>query len=173
MSAVQVRIFAAIQDPLMAKISSGSQLKGGVAQVAVVSIVQEAVISNLKALEQQQQRQAADGKAPEKQLIEIALSRTGRLSTRINSSISVSSIDHHQGDDELSDGLQRLGPVLSLINAVLSWRTIAAFTVTGEKQGVHEESLVPSPHYWTSKCCSCSSSAHIPHCHLTDAMQQS
>jgi len=172
MSAVQVRIFAAIQGPLMAKISSGSQLTGGVAQVAVVSIVQEAVISNLKALEQQQQRQVADGKAPEKekQLIEIALSRTGRLSTRINSSISVSSIDHHQADDELSDGLQRLGPVLSLINAVSSWRTIAACTVTGEKQGVHEESLVPSPHYWTSKCCSC---AHIPHCHLTDAMQQS
>lgn len=155
MSAVQVRIFAAIQDPLMAKISSGSQ-------VALISIVQEAVICNLKALEQQQQRQVADGKAPEKQLIEIALSRDGRLSTRISSSISVSSIDHHQGDDELSAGLQRLGPVLSLINAVSSRR---ASTVTGEKQGVHEESLVPSPHYWTSKCCTVA--APLVHISLT------
>lgn len=158
----------------MVKISSGSQLRGTVAQSALVSIVQEAVVSNLKALEQQQQRRLADGKAPGKELIEITLSSTGRLSTRISSSISVSSIDHHQGDDELSAGLQRLGPVLSLISTASPWRTIAAYTVTGEQQGVHVESqLVPSPHYWTSKCCSCSSSAHIPHCHLTDAMQQS
>jgi hypothetical protein len=140
----------------MVKISSGSLLRGGAAQIALVSIVQEAVISNLKALEQQLlQHHLADGKAEEQQLIEIALSRTGRLSTRINSSIG-----HHHDNDDLFGELQRFGPVLSLINrcnalTVSSWRTIAAYTDTGEQQGAHVESLLPSPHYWTSKCCSC------------------
>ena len=141
--------------------SSGESLvKGGVVggggaaiQIALVNnIVQEAVISNLRALEQQQQlTAAADGTmAAPKQLVEIALSRTGRLSARISSSsiMSSSSIDHHGtvgGDDELSAGLQRLRPVLSLIhcNASSSWRTTTADT--GEQQRVD-----PSG-YWTSK----------------------